>query len=436
MPVTTRASGDDSDEFAAAFGRTENPNEVLQHRSQHDSGELSEDNNNDPDSPHVVAAHQQAEWQNIHGAAFVRISRPSEIVAAQQRGQFVQALKAQLDHNGENLDPIKEVEEVHYYGKLSDDDDDSSAKESLMDEDEFFESLFEEQARLDLHFQLDNEAFTAAARAEELKMQAEETFFGSEGDDRELQWIEHLEEAERLLLQNAIPVNAMRQGLVGTGCGNSYRDDNWRFINWCITYKPMWVTIYGKEKVTSIQEESEGYRTRRQKKIINNRFGNLLLEASEMPLMHLDLITPGEFMEYIDQLRHYHTKKRLSKSAYGNKRSALNDLFRWHHTNNRSFSPAFASELRDLYKGFFRILTQQGREDVAIGAEHGRNVKQGKDAMNVELYQALCIWFLDLGTDEGIFAHCFLVLTWNLMCRANSTSKVCFNHIFGLLRTA
>jgi hypothetical protein len=37
---------------------------------------------------------------------------------------------------------------------------------------------------------------------------------------------------------------------------------------------------------------------------------------------------------------------------------------------------------------------------------------------------------LELGTDEGIFAHCFLVLTWNLMCRANSISQVCFNHIF------
>jgi hypothetical protein len=171
-------------------------------------------------------------------------------------------------------------------------------------------------------------------------------------------------------------------------------------------------------------------RTRKKKQTIKARFKLLLFEAAEVPLMNLDQITPPEFMEYIDQLRHFATKKRLSKSAYGNKRSALNDLFRWHQTDNRSFSPAFASELKDLYKGFFRIITQQGREDIEIGGEHGRNVKEGKDAMNVELYQALCVWFLELGTDEGIFAHCFLVLTWNLMCRANSTSQVCFNHIF------
>jgi hypothetical protein len=72
----------------------------------------------------------------------------------------------------------------------------------------------------------------------------------------------------------------------------------------------------------------------------------------------------------------------------------LNDIFRWHQTDNRSFSPAFASsELKDIYKGFFRIITQQGREDIEIGGEHGRNVKEGKDAMIVELYQALCVWF-------------------------------------------
>jgi hypothetical protein len=102
----------------------------------------------------------------------------------------------------------------------------------------------------------------------------------------------------------------------------------------------------------------------------------------------------------------------------------------WHQTDNRSFPPAFASELKDLYKGIFRIITQQGCKDVDIGDDHGRNIKEGKDVMNVELYQAMCTWFLEMGTDEGIFAHCFLVTTWNLTCRANSNSQVCFDHMF------
>jgi hypothetical protein len=50
--------------------------------------------------------------------------------------------------------------------------------------------------------------------------------------------------------------------------------------------------------------------------------------------------------------------------------------------------------------------------------------------MSVELYRMLCLWFLELGTNEGIWGYCFLVLTWNLMCRANSTTRVQWNHMF------
>lgn len=46
--------------------------------------------------------------------------------------------------------------------------------------------------------------------------------------------------------------------------------------------------------------------------------------------------------------------------------------------------------------------------------------------MSVELYRKLCQWFLNWGTVDGVFAYCYLVLTWNLFCRAKSTSKILF----------
>ena len=49
--------------------------------------------------------------------------------------------------------------------------------------------------------------------------------------------------------------------------------------------------------------------------------------------------------------------------------------------------------------------------------------------MSSELYVALCGWFIAQGTEEGIWVHLYLVLTWNLMCRVNSTSRICLNHI-------
>jgi hypothetical protein len=133
-------------------------------------------------------------------------------------------------------------------------------------------------------------------------------------------------------------------------------------------------------------------------------------------------------MEYVEQLRNKKTGRRLSASGYGNKRSALRDLFRWHGVAG-GFTRAFEQELSDLYKGFRRILAQGTANDPGNDGD-GQDVKEGKDPMSVELYRKLCLWFLELGTDEGIWGYCFFVLTWNLMCRANSTTRVQWNHMF------
>jgi hypothetical protein len=92
-------------------------------------------------------------------------------------------------------------------------------------------------------------------------------------------------------------------------------------------------------------------------------------------------------------------------------------------------------ELGNLYKGFYRMIAQAngtGRDDNFAGApEDGigltatqrrrlrnrRRAGKGKEPMGVELYRALCMWFLACNTIEGVFAYCFLVLTWNLTCR-------------------
>jgi hypothetical protein len=65
--------------------------------------------------------------------------------------------------------------------------------------------------------------------------------------------------------------------------------------------------------------------------------------------------------------------------------------------------------------GFTRVLTQRDQDN-------GGDVSEGKDAMSVDIYFALCRWFLDKGTLEGVWCHCFLlevVITWNLMCFMN-----------------
>ena len=49
--------------------------------------------------------------------------------------------------------------------------------------------------------------------------------------------------------------------------------------------------------------------------------------------------------------------------------------------------------------------------------------------MSAELYRKIAGWFLGWGTMDGVFAHCFLVLSWNLACRANNTEDILLSQI-------
>ena len=58
-------------------------------------------------------------------------------------------------------------------------------------------------------------------------------------------------------------------------------------------------------------------------------------------------------------------------------------------------------------------------------ATHGCRINQeGKDPMSMELYKKLCGWLLDWNMSDGVFGHCFLVLTWNLSCCTHNTANI------------
>jgi hypothetical protein len=50
--------------------------------------------------------------------------------------------------------------------------------------------------------------------------------------------------------------------------------------------------------------------------------------------------------------------------------------------------------------------------------------EEGKEQMSIPLLKLLCKCFLlDRETNDGPFAHCFLLMTWNLGCCINNTIK-------------
>lgn len=49
--------------------------------------------------------------------------------------------------------------------------------------------------------------------------------------------------------------------------------------------------------------------------------------------------------------------------------------------------------------------------------------------MSYELFAKCCRWFLEKGDNESLFCHCFLVLTWCLMCRGRETERIRFEQM-------
>lgn len=100
-----------------------------------------------------------------------------------------------------------------------------------------------------------------------------------------------------------------------------------------------------------------------------------------------------------------------SLSAY---RSAFNHLV---NEAGLATSDAFKKSVKDFFAGL-------KRQDAEKRQENGDAPTVGKMALPFGLYRSLAKALLMDGRPQMLFAHCYLVLTWNLMCRSNNTAKI------------
>lgn len=77
-----------------------------------------------------------------------------------------------------------------------------------------------------------------------------------------------------------------------------------------------------------------------------------------------------------------------------------------------------------MLKGFRQTIQQQK-------VDLGQSLNEGKDPLSFSGYNLLCKVFLENNSshDGFIFAHAFLTLEWNLMCRADNLVSLNVNHI-------
>ena len=213
----------------------------------------------------------------------------------------------------------------------------------------------------------------------------------------------------------------MIENIVAGGTRRAYIADSLLFARWCLEHQTGWLTANARNRLQQLEIEAEGMGTRQGGMHIKSGFALLLQNIiAEEPVILQNEITPSGFMVYLQGLRHWRTKERLSKSGYGNKRSAIYNLFRLH--NGTGFSATFEQELSNLMRGFFRIIALENNDGLG-------EVREGKDPMTFQLYRLVSLWMIELGSDDGIWGHLFLVLTWNLMCRVNNTSQICLCHM-------
>ena len=234
---------------------------------------------------------------------------------------------------------------------------------------------------------------------------------------------------------SSITIHSIRDGVVAPHTLQTYCMEILKFLNWCRENKPNWLQSVALLRLDEIQTRAPNERVRAFKARVQEALKILLRNSREEPILPIDVITAEGFMEYIMSRRNAFNGRYLLKSAYGNLRAALFHIFPLH--SRLGFPDAFCLELGNLYCSFFRQLSRQNppppapyqpHADAGNGAPvvvlHRQREKEGKAPMSVELYCRVCRWFVDWGTLDGIFAHTFTILSWNLACRANNTAKI------------
>jgi len=152
-------------------------------------------------------------------------------------------------------------------------------------------------------------------------------------------------------------------------------------------------------------------------------------KESQIALKFAELMSPAFHPINLEQMKVEHflafllsmtdTKKMKFRASYGDLQSALTYLFK---TCNVIPAETFKLRLRSAMKGL-KNTAAKGRSAT------GGKLTVGKKPLPFPVYVALSRWLLEDSSDEAIFAHCFLTITWNLMCRSKNTVLIHRKHI-------
>lgn len=143
-----------------------------------------------------------------------------------------------------------------------------------------------------------------------------------------------------------------------------------------------------------------------------------ILDSQDVPPVRFNLLTATDFLAWIVSLKKKDGKP-LAFSTFNTHRAALFNLY-------RDFRVPMSSELSEELSNYYTGLKRKCADEVG---KNGEKITSGKDPLDYSLYKLFGIELLLSNKKENIFAHTFMTITWNLMCRSNNTCALQFSHL-------
>jgi hypothetical protein len=201
-------------------------------------------------------------------------------------------------------------------------------------------------------------------------------------------------------------IAVLRDNIIAPSSREIYLGRNKVFLLWVIKNKPEWLSETAFQHFGSmLSPEYKDAKAFLQDKSL----------GSPIRLQHLSAET---IMEFILSLKKTNGMP-IGYAQANTTRTAICHLFREYDFNYSTF---LEEQLGNLFKG----LKRKFASDVQDGL---LDIKIGKDPFEFSFYKMLAKTLLIKGTKDYSFAHCALLLSWNLMSRVSNGLGMNFGYL-------
>ena len=214
-------------------------------------------------------------------------------------------------------------------------------------------------------------------------------------------------------------VVSIRRNTVHKSTRRSYLNSICKFLTWVFDYQGCGLEVEETTQNPYLLEENFVILTFEGSSLNKKAVLAFLDQPEELdPPIKFENLTPELFLKWLLTLKRPDGAP-VGASSLGNHRAGLRYLFRLY---NRQVPKEFEQTVQSDFIGLIRRLTTE----VASG---NGNIKKGKDPLLFTLYQKLATVYMSRSNPEYIFAHTFLLLCWNLMCRAGNVVSIRVGHM-------